>query len=213
MVKSNDLQSVAISHFKGGEKAPEIAKLLTNKADRVTIHRWLCRYKQSGPISVKPKSGRPRAGRTKRLINLVKTRLNSNVRRKSIRTMTKDFKSTYATIRRVLVEDLGKKCYRKINVQKLKQDQKPIRKQCCTYIRKNIDRRKAENMMVTDEKIFTKNGYINPKNDVVWADSRCDTNDRGGVHEKEKFPASIMIAFGATWNRPTEPYFFRRING
>ena len=26
--------------------------------------------------------------------------------------------------------------------------------------------------MFTDEKIFTKNGYFNLKNDVVWADDR-----------------------------------------
>ena len=45
--------------------------------------------------------------------------------------MAKDFKSNFRTIRRVLTEDLGKKCYRKINVQKLKQDQKPVRKLCC----------------------------------------------------------------------------------
>ncbi|CAF4902674.1 unnamed protein product, partial [Rotaria sp. Silwood1] len=65
-------------------------------------------------------------------------------------------------------------------------------------------------MTFTDEKIFTKNGYLNPKNDVVWADSRCDANERGGVHEKEKFPVSVMIALGATWNGLTEPYFFEK---
>ena len=57
------------------------------------------------------KSGRPRKGRTKRLTNLIKQRLNFQVRRKSIRTMAKDFKSTFGTIRRVLVEDLDEKCY------------------------------------------------------------------------------------------------------
>jgi transposase len=216
MVKSDDLRNVAISHYESGKKAPEIAKLLANKVDRTTIHRWLCRYKQSGLISVKSKSGRPRTGRTKRLINLVKKRLDSNVRRKSIRTMAKDFKSKYETIRRVLIEDLGKKCYRKINVQKLKQDQKPIRKTCCIWIRKNINRGKVEKMMFTDEKIFTRNGYFNPKNDVVWADNRCDANESGGIHETEKFPVSIMVALGATWNGLTVPDFFEkgeRLNG
>ncbi|CAF1222746.1 unnamed protein product [Rotaria sordida] len=60
------------------------------------------------------------------------------------------------------------------------------------------------------------NGYFNPKNDVVWADIRGDANERGGVHEKEKFPVSVMVALGATWNGLTEPYFFaneERLNG
>jgi hypothetical protein len=31
MVKSLDLREVAVSHYKNGKKAPEIAKLLANK--------------------------------------------------------------------------------------------------------------------------------------------------------------------------------------
>ena len=63
-------------------------------------------------------------------------------------------------------------------------------------------------MVFVDEKIFTKNGYFNPKNDVVWADSRSDANERGGIHEKEKYSISVMVALDATWNGLTEPYFF-----
>ncbi len=107
-------------------------------------------------------------------------------------------------------KNLGKKCYRKVNVQKLKEDQKPIRKSCCIWIRKNINKEKVKIMMFTDEKIFNRNGYFNPKNDVIWADSRSDAN------EVEKFPVSVMVALGATWNGLTKPYFFsndERLNG
>ena len=67
--------------------------------------------------------------------------------------------------------------------------------------------------MFSDEKIFTRNGYFNRKNDVIWADSRYDANEAGGYHETEKFPVSVMVA---TWNGLTEPYFFStkgRLNG
>ncbi|CAM4778641.1 unnamed protein product [Rotaria magnacalcarata] len=70
--------------------------------------------------------------------------------------------------------------------------------------------------MFSDEKIFTRNGYFNPKNDVIWADSRYDANEAGGYHETENFPASLMVALGAKWNGLTEPYFFsknKRLNG
>jgi hypothetical protein len=36
--------------------------------------------------------------------------------------------------------------------------------------------------MFTDGNIFTKNGYFNPQNDVVWADDRSDANEHGGLH-------------------------------
>ncbi|CAM4847478.1 unnamed protein product [Rotaria magnacalcarata] len=214
MVKSIDLREIAMSHFKNGKKAPEIANLWADKVHRTTVHRWIDRFKSSDSVGVKKKSGRPKIGRTKRLINLVRKRLESSIDRKSIRTMAKDFNSTHETIRRVLTKDLGKKCYRKINVQKLKEDQKPIRKTCCIWIRKNINNEKLRRIMSSDEKIFTRNGYFNPKNDVVWADSRYDANEAGGYHETEKFPVSLRVALGATWNGLTEPYFFcRRMKG
>jgi hypothetical protein len=55
MIKSHDLRDIALSHHQNGGKAPEIAKLLANK-----VHR----YRQSGSIGVKPKSGRPGNGRS-----------------------------------------------------------------------------------------------------------------------------------------------------
>ena len=75
-------------------------------------------------------------------------------------------------------------------------------------IRKNIDRNRLERMMSTDEKIFTRNGYFNPKSDVIWADSRSDANDQGGLHEAEKYPVSVMVALGAICNGLTAPYCF-----
>ena len=124
--------------------------------------------------------------------------------------MAKDFKSSAQTIKRVLNIDLKKKCYRKITAQKLKEDQKPIRKTCCQWIRKNINHNKLRIMMFTDEKIFTKNGYFNPKNDVVWADGRSDATEYDGLYSKEKYPVSIMVALGATCYGLTSPYFFQQ---
>ena len=126
--------------------------------------------------------------------------------------MAKDFNSGALTIKRVLNIDLHKKCYRKINVQKLKEDQKPIRKTCCQWLRENINHDKLKRMTFTDEKIFTRNGYFNPENDVVWADDRSDVNDRGGLYSTEKYPVSIMVALGVRWNGPTRPFFFRKGN-
>ena len=91
----------------------------------------------------------------KKYIYLAKKRLDSNTCRKSLRAMAKYFKSSHQTIKRILNIDLNKTCYRKITVQSLKEDQKPIRKTCCQWIRKNIDRTKLERMMFADEKIFT----------------------------------------------------------
>ena len=85
------------------KKPLEITKLLANK-----VHRC----KQSGSIDAKPQPGRPRTGRSKKFINLVKKRLDSSIPRKSLRRMATDFKSSMVTIKRVLNIDLNKKYYR-----------------------------------------------------------------------------------------------------
>ena len=64
--------------------------------------------------------------------------------------------------------------------------------------------------MFTDEKILTKNGYFNSKNDVVWADDRSDAAERDGLYSKEKYPVSIMLALGATSYGLIHPYFFQQ---
>jgi len=65
-------------------------------------------------------------------------------------------------------------------------------------------------MMFSDEKVFTSNGYYNPKNDVVYAESRSDANKAGATFEFEKYPIKQMVALGATWNGLTEPYLFEK---
>ena len=77
--------------------------------------------------------------------------------------MGKDFGSNRQTSKRILNLDLHKKCYRKISVQDLKEDQKAARKSCCQWIRKNIDRSKVERLMFTDEKLLTRNGFFESK--------------------------------------------------
>ena len=117
--------------------------------------------------------------------------------------MTQDFKNNVQTTKRVLNIDLKEKYYRKITAQKLKEDKKT----CCQWIKKNINHNK---LMFTDEKILTKNGYFNPKNDIVWDDDRSDATERDGLYSKEKYPVSIMIALVTTCYGLTSPDFFQQ---
>ena len=72
MVKNHYLRDIAASHYKNGKKAPEIPKLLANKAHRNMSDRWLHRHKQPASIYVKRKCGRPKTASTKQRILFVK---------------------------------------------------------------------------------------------------------------------------------------------
>ena len=77
--------------------------------------------------------------------------------------MAKHFGSNRQTIKRILNLGLHKKCYRKISVQNLKENQEPERKICCEWIGKNIDRNKVERLIFNAKNVFTRNGFVNPK--------------------------------------------------
>ena len=66
------------------------------------------------------------------------------------------------------------------------------------------------------KKLFIKNDYFNPKNDVIWVDDRSVANELSGLHSVEKYPVYVMVAVGATWYELTSSYFFlkgERLNG
>ena len=58
--------------------------------------------------------------------------------------------------------------------------------------------------------MFTSNGYFNPQNDMIWAASRDDANEQGGLIEELKFPEKVMLGMGVTWNGLTKPYFLNK---
>ena len=93
MTKSKGLRDVVIAHYQNGKNAPEISTMLANKVHRVTVHRWIRRFNQSGSVNARKSSGRRRTGTTKRVIKLIERRVRSQSTRKDWRTMAKDFLS------------------------------------------------------------------------------------------------------------------------
>ena len=64
--------------------------------------------------------------------------------------------------------------------------------------------------------IFNQNESFNPHNDVVWASSRSEAVENDGVHMKQKYPLSVMVAISAMWNGLTTAFLFeqdQRLNG
>ena len=130
MVKSRDVRNVIISHYKNGEKLQKLRHCLNIKC--IKVHLIVGYIVTNNPVQfVLKKSGRPRTGHTKNPTYLVKKRVDSNIFGKSLPMIAKDFKCSHQTVKRVLNIDLKKKCYQKVAVQSLKEDEKPIRKTCC----------------------------------------------------------------------------------
>jgi hypothetical protein len=69
--------------------------------------------------------------------------------------------------------------------------------------------------MFTGGKVFTRSAFFNPKDEVIWADNQCNANKSGVIHERAKYPVSVMVALGAIWNELMELFFEKdeRLNG
>ena len=53
-------------------------------------------------------------------------------------------------------------------------------------------------ILFSDEKLFDIDGVYNIQSDRVWASSRVETNECGGIKMKRKFPSSDDFRGGHT---------------
>jgi hypothetical protein len=104
------------------------------------------------------------------------------------------------------IKELGRSGYKMITVPKLNNNQVARRLQFARWWRKNKKGHNLEKIMFSDEKMFTVNGGLNKQNQIVYAESREHANQMGAIFEKTKYPMSVMIWCGLTFNGATEPY-------
>ena len=76
------------------------------------IYRIIKRFKDTGSLSDKPSSGHPRSVRTPALKNKARCRISRNPRR-SIRKMARELPVNHETMRKLVVEDLGLKYFKR----------------------------------------------------------------------------------------------------
>lgn len=192
------------SHYDDGKNAYQIYQALNKTVKMRTIYNWLRVIDKTGTVSAKKIPGRPRSKRTKELIQKVKRNFKKNKRKKSVSQLAAENDCHRRTIGRVISDDLSLKAYRIQTCPALTKDHKIKRKRFCGWIRKNIGRNAYKKIMFSDEKIFDGDGQLNPKNDVIYAESREDANQNGGLFEKRKFPLKVMVWCGITFNGATE---------
>ncbi len=64
-------------------------------------------------------------------------------------------------------------------------------------------------ILFTDEKYFGLDGIFNRRNDRVYASSRQEADEHGGIRPVSKFPKRIMVWLGASKNGLTTAIVFK----
>ena len=199
-MKSLELQNIVLRLHDQGLSTRQISNQLVDQVSKTTVNRWVKMYRESGKISFKTPLGRKRTIRTKKLVQQVKKYLVKDKRKKSVRKIAKSLNVSRTTIQRVVKSDLGYKSYIKRVSPKLTEMQKQKRHSFGIWARKNITKEIARKIMFSDEKKFDIDGAYNSQ----------QADEIGGVHQKRKFPQSVMVWLGVCFNGVNSPFIIEK---
>ena len=149
---------------------------------------------ETGSINLSVSSGRPRTARTNANIKKVKQKLQR--KKISTRGLALDLSISHESARRILRDDLGCRPYKHVIEPALTEEQKEKRKKFANWIRTNFRKQETLKILFSDEKMFDIDGAYNSQNDRIWAANRDEANQKGGIHQKKKFPEKVMVWLG-----------------
>lgn len=185
-----------------GRTNSEIIKLL--KVAKSTVYHVVNRFKELGTSEDRPRSGRPRTARTKKVIKAVRERVRRNPKR-SARQMAKDMNVSVTSMRTIVKNDLQLSPYKMRKRQYLTPAQKHKRLERAKLLLGELKAGTAEREIVfSDEKLFTIEATVNNQNDRVYAKSSADIDDSVRIVFRRQKPSSLMVwaAVSKSWKSP-----------
>ena len=191
-MKSKDLRTAVKIKFENGDGPAKIFRELGRVVSKRTINLWIKMIKGTGSIDLLKPPGRPRTIRTKANIQKAKLRL-AQKKRASTRKLAAEMCISRTSTQRILRKDLGYFPYKKIKQPKLTDLQKKKRVKFRNWVLNHYTKDDTRRWLFSDEKFFDLDGVYNSQNDRVWAASREEADEKGGLHEKTKFPQKVMV--------------------
>ncbi|XP_021694325.1 uncharacterized protein LOC110674337 [Aedes aegypti] len=131
------------------------------------------------------------------MVKIVKKRLERNPRRSATK-LAKDLNISDRSIRRILKDKLQTKPYKIQKIQDLSVKQKQERVKRAKSLLKKAAEGEFENILFTDEKLFTVQQFVNKQNHRVWLPKRSRTRADVLTATRRQKPASVMVWAGIT---------------
>ncbi len=197
-LKMDTGREAIIALFKAGKSNSDIVKSLSHlKINKVFVWRVIKRFKETGGVQSRPRSGRPRSKRTPEAVKAVRAKIRRNPRR-SMRKMANESNISENTMRRIVKDDLKMKPFTLQKRQVLTEATKVKRLTRAKHLLSRIRKGTLKNVVFTDEKIFTVETFQNRHNDKVLARdiSKVPTNQKTVF--RIQHPASVMVWAGIT---------------
>lgn len=190
-----------------GLRPPEIYKSGKNlKINRMFIKRTIDRYLETSSIKDRQRSGRPRTSRTPKLIKNVREKIRRNPRR-SMRQMAREAQTSPRTMGRICRSDLQMSSYKLQKRQLLSAPTIEKRHTRSRLLLNRIREGTLNNIIFTDEKLFSLQQSHNHQNDRIVARSRETIPGNAGKVFRTQKPASVMV-WAAISERGKSPLVF-----
>jgi len=194
-MKSKDLQKVIFRKYEDGDSPTKIFRDLNGSLSLDTIKRWFKMIRDTGSIQLSTPPGRPRISRTSKVIQKIKHKLDQK-KLISVRSLAKKYGISKSSAHRILKEDLELYPYKMIIEPKLTDEHKIKRKKFANWVFNNFRKEDTMRILFSDEKMFDIDGIYNSQNQRIWAASRAEANERGGIKMKQKFSKKVMVWLG-----------------
>ena len=178
-------------------------RLSSQPPDVATISSIVKKFKETGSVHDRNKSGRPRSAVIPERVEQVKQVLIEKPNT-SIANGSLEMGMSYASYQRA-VKETGFRPYRPHKVVELSDDDFDRREEFCTTLLAKLDQNLAllDKIVWSDESLFKINGVVNRHNCCYWAPSN--------PHEQYPVPNDdngVMVWCGLTSSGIIGPYFF-----
>lgn len=202
-----DRRNLVKKYFNEGKLPAQIFKMLRKTGVSESFVKYtIKRLRETGSIKNRPKSGRPRSARTKKLIKAVRERIRRNPER-SARKLAADFQVSNTTMRRVLKNDLQLKPYKKRKLHGLTTKQREKRVKRSRALLKRHGKKSIENIIFSDEKLFVIEQHLNAQNDRIYLASFEDIPEELRTVQRFQKSSSVMV-WGAVSQKGKLPLVF-----
>ena len=164
---------------------------------RSMVYRTVKRLQETGNIADRPKSGRPRSIRTKKMKESVRLRIHRN-RRRTMGKLAKSLGISKTSVFRLIREDLmllpfkKRRCYG-LTVAQIKKRFERAKHLISLYAGKKLDQ-----IIFSDEKLFSIEEKCNPQNDRIYAASIEDIPEDMRTVHRFAHESKVMVWAGVS---------------
>lgn len=190
MVKISSCREAIINLSQSNMKSSAISASL--KCSLSLVYKVLKQWKISGTVAEKKKIGRPRTVNTRRNRAIIKKRITRNDG-VSLNQMAKNLQISRSSLQTIVHNDLNLRSYRLYKGQFLTDQAKLNRKEKCKNLCDFFKVRRIEDVLWSDEKIFTIEVARNAQNNRQLLNPSLKNTRKRKIATKCLFPKCLMV--------------------